>query len=112
MMFPPIPVARSEASIASSATIDHLRKLRGISVALEDAPEDLTSIQPKLHEPVNIPPGLLSDRQALVLRLLYDKDMDAADVAHLLKIDAQTVRSTHHKALVKLRRYFVEEENN
>jgi len=97
--------------IASSATIDYLRKLRGIAVALEDAPDELTSIEPKLHEPVNIPQGLLSDRQALVLRLLYDKDMDAADVAQLLSIDAQTVRSTHHKALVKLRRYFAEEND-
>lgn len=95
--------------IASSATIDYLRKLKGIGVGLDEIPEDLTAVAPTLHEPVNIPDGLLSDRQALVLRLLYDKDMDAAEVAQLLNIDPQTVRSTHHKALVKLRRYFAEE---
>jgi RNA polymerase sigma-70 factor (ECF subfamily) len=28
------------------------------------------------------------------------------EIAQLLKIDAQTVRSTHHKALVRLREHF------
>jgi RNA polymerase sigma factor (sigma-70 family) len=97
--------------IASSATIDHLRKQRGNNLAIDDLPEELFSVEPTMHDPVKIPNGLLSDRQALVLRLLYDKDMDAAEVAALLGIDSQTVRSTHHKALVKLRRHFAEEMN-
>ncbi len=92
--------------IASSTTIDYLRKQRGFNLPLDDLPEEVGSVEPKMHDPVNIPPGLLSDRQALVLRLLYDKDMDAVEVAALLGIDSQTVRSTHHKALVKLRKYF------
>ena len=67
--------------------------------------------EPKTPEQVKIPPGLLSERQALVLRLLYDRDMDAAEVAAMLGIDSQTVRSTHHKALVKLRKYFADEKD-
>ena len=31
--------------------------------------------------------------------------------AAMLGIDSQTVRSTHHKALVKLRKYFAEDEH-
>jgi DNA-directed RNA polymerase specialized sigma24 family protein len=37
--------------------------------------------------------------------------MDAAEVAAMLGIDSQTVRSTHHKALVKLRKYFAEDKD-
>ena len=92
--------------IASSATIDHLRKLRGSNVPLDDLPEEVGSVEPETHDPIRIPDGLLSARQALVLQLLYDKDMDASEVAAMLGIDSQTVRSTHHKALVKLRKYF------
>lgn len=95
--------------IASSATIDHLRRKRASTVPIDDLPEEINAVEPEMRDPVRIPDGLLSERQALVLRLLYDKDMDAKEVAALLGIDSQTVRSTHHKALVKLRRYFAAE---
>lgn len=92
--------------VSSSTTIDYLRRNRRQGVPIDDVPEEVLRVEPQFNERVNIPPGLLSDRQALVLRLLYDKDMDAAEVAVMLNIDSQTVRSTHHKALVKLRKYF------
>ena len=38
--------------------------------------------------------------------MLYDREMDVAEIARALGIDAQTVRSTHHKAMIKLRAYF------
>jgi RNA polymerase sigma-70 factor (ECF subfamily) len=53
-----------------------------------------------------IPPDLLTERQALVVKLLYERDMEVADVAKMLRVDAQTVRSTHHKALLRLREHF------
>ena len=53
--------------------------------------------------------GLLTERQTLILKCLYDEERDVAEVAVLLKIDAQTVRSTHHKALLRLRAHFGEE---
>ena len=52
----------------------------------------------------------LSPRQSLVLQLLYDREMEVAEIAAMLAVDAQTVRSTHHKALVKLRAYFAPED--
>ena len=38
--------------------------------------------------------------------MLYDREMEVAEIARVLGIDAQTVRSTHHKAMLKLRAYF------
>ena len=41
-----------------------------------------------------------------VLAIAEDEDRDVTEVADILKIDAQTVRSTHHKALLRLREHF------
>ena len=58
---------------------------------------------------MKIPPELLSPRQALVLEMLYQREMEVAEVAKTLSVDPQTVRSTHHKALTKLRAHFRED---
>jgi RNA polymerase sigma-70 factor (ECF subfamily) len=96
--------------VSSSTAIDYLRRNKRQGLPLDAVPEEVYRVEPHTPEEVKIPPGLLSERQALVLRLLYDRDMDAAEVAVLLGIDSQTVRSTHHKALVKLRKYFAEDK--
>jgi RNA polymerase sigma factor (sigma-70 family) len=57
-------------------------------------------------EPLKLPKDLLSPRQQLVLTMLYERDMDVAEIARTLDVDPQTVRSTHHKAMLKLRAHF------
>ena len=57
-----------------------------------------------------IPKPVPSPRQKLVLTMLYERDMEVTEVAAALKIDPQTVRSTHHKAMLKLRTHFAVEE--
>jgi RNA polymerase sigma-70 factor (ECF subfamily) len=42
--------------------------------------------------------------------MIYDKDMDVAEIAQSLAVDPQTVRSTHHKAMLKLRTHFARED--
>jgi RNA polymerase sigma-70 factor (ECF subfamily) len=69
-------------------------------------PEARIAVGPKVPERIKIPPELLSPRQAVVLDMLYRRDMDVAEVAQVLAIDRQTVRSTHHKAMIKLRAHF------
>lgn len=92
--------------VATSAAIDHLRRQRMAKVAIDDAPEASLAVEDPAFENVKIPAGLLSARQALVLELLYRRDLEVADAALIMKIDPQTVRSTHHKALTKLRAHF------
>lgn len=95
--------------VATSAAVDFLRRKRGIPVALDDMPEEAAAVDPVMPaEKLKIPDGLLSPRQALVMQLIFERDMDATEVAEMLGIEAQTVRSMQHKALVKLRRYFGE----
>ncbi|MEO3427284.1 sigma-70 family RNA polymerase sigma factor [Pelagibius sp. CAU 1746] len=92
--------------VANSAAIDHLRRLRRRTEDIEAQPEAVLAVDPVIPEKVKIPDGLLSPRQALVLELLYRRDMTPGEAAEVIGIDPQTVRSMHHKALVKLRGHF------
>jgi RNA polymerase sigma-70 factor (ECF subfamily) len=92
--------------VANSAAVDHLRRLRRRTEDIEAMPESILAVDPVIHEEVKIPEGMLSPRQALVLELLYQRDMTPGEAAEVIGIDPQTVRSMHHKALVKLRAHF------
>ena len=50
-----------------------------------------------------LPLDVLTDRQRLVLSLLFERDRSVAEVAAILGVDQQTVRSTKHKAMLRLR---------
>ena len=106
--------------VARSAAIDFLRRKRLPSVPLEAAPpvedphpaEGATS---PANPPVatgDMPLEILTDRQRLVLKLLFDQEMDVPAVAALLGVSNQTVRSTKHKAIQRLREYFQTEDSS
>lgn len=93
--------------VARSTARDALRRRRMDAVPIEAVPEAHLAVDPV--EPVRklkLPEALLSPRQREILGLLYDREMDVAEIAALLGIDPQTVRSAHHKAMVKLRAHF------
>lgn len=93
--------------VARSTARDALRRKRAPQVTLEDAPEPALAVDPiEPAQKLSLPEGLLSPRQKEVLAMLYDRDMDVAEIAAALGVDPQTVRSMHHKALVKLRAHF------
>ena len=96
------------AVVSRSCAIDHARRRRQATTPLDEIPEASLGVEDRHVEKIKIPQGLLTDRQALVLRCLYDEEKDVAEVARMLKVDAQTVRSTHHKALLRLRAHFQE----
>ena len=93
--------------VARSTARDALRRRRTEAVPIDTVPEGRLAVDPV--EPsvrLKLPEALLSPRQREILAMLYDREMDVAEIARALGIDAQTVRSTHHKAMVKLRAYF------
>src|SRR5215472_9755730 len=92
--------------VARSTARDLQRRHRPPQSALDDVPERLLAVSDVHVEPLKLPKDLLSPRQQLVLTMLYERDMGVADIARTLDVDAQTVRSTHHKAMLKLRAYF------
>ena len=96
--------------VSTSAAIDHLRRAKSHHAPLDEVPAIELAEDPVEPQWLTIPEGLLSPRQALVLELLYQRDLDPAEAAETMGVDPQTVRSMHHKALTKLRQHFREEE--
>ena len=95
--------------IATTTAIDHLRKSRPEIGGLDEMPDHLASVEAKEPARITIPDGLLPARQALIIKLLYQQEMEVAETAALLGIEPQTVRSLHHKALTRLREHFGKE---
>jgi len=92
--------------LATSAAIDHLRRKRPAD-PIESVPEHRLSVPAaEPRERLKVPDDLLTPRQKLVMTLLYDREMEVAGAAAFLGVDAQTIRSTHHKALLRLRAHF------
>ena len=96
--------------VARSTARDVLRRRQLPSTPIEAVPEALLAVAPKTTERLKYPDTLLSPRQKLVLSLIYDRDLDVAEIAQSLRVDPQTVRSTHHKAMLKLRTFFAQED--
>jgi len=93
--------------VARSTARDALRRRRADSVPIETVPEAQLAVD--FIEPVRklkLPEALLSPRQREILAMLYDREMEVAEIAQALGIDPQTVRSAHHKAMIKLRAHF------
>jgi RNA polymerase sigma-70 factor (ECF subfamily) len=93
--------------VARSTARDGLRRRRPEGVPIDLVPEAQLAIDPV--EPVQklkLPEALLSPRQREILAMLYDREMEVAEIARTLGIDPQTVRSAHHKAMLKLRAHF------
>jgi RNA polymerase sigma factor (sigma-70 family) len=96
--------------VARSTARDALRRRRLAVTPIDAVPEALLATDPAPAEKLKLPDGLLSPRQKLVLSMLYDQDMEVADIATALGVDPQTVRSTHHKAMLKLREHFANDK--
>ena len=93
--------------VARSTARDALRRRRAESVPIEAVPEaPARGRSGRAPVRLKLPEALLSPRQREILAMLYDREMDVAEIARALGIDPQTVRSTHHKAMIKLRAYF------
>ena len=91
--------------VARSVTVDMIRRTPApLTLPSDDHPTPEPAVKPE--EPAGAAVDLcvgLSIRQRLVLHLLFDCDMDVPEVARLLGVEEQTVRSTKHKAINKLR---------
>lgn len=92
------------AVLTARAAVDHLRKHRAAPAPLEAAPEPVVT-PPSGASTLSLPSDLLSPQQELILRLCYEDDLEVAEIATLLRTEAQTVRSQRHKALERLRAF-------
>lgn len=100
-------------TIVARSTARDVQRRRQVGVTpIDSVPEGVLAVTDEPREKVRLPEGLLSPRQKLILALLYERDMEVAEIAAHLGIDPQTVRSTHHKAMLKLRSHFAVAEKS
>ncbi len=93
--------------VARSKTLDILKQSRHEPDPTDQEVEEVPAPEPVPTKEVRIPPGLLSPRQNLVLRLVFDQEMEVPEIARVLRVSHQTVRSAKHKAVSKLRNHFL-----
>ena len=92
--------------VARSTAIDHVRRPTLPTVPLGPGVGGQAEAPAEPPRGIELPPDLLSARQQLVMRLLFDEQMTAAQAAEMLGVETQTIRSTRHKAIQKLRDFF------
>lgn len=99
------------ALVARSVCIDQLRKRQIETFSLEDS--DIKAGSGSFDEPMTesanteaLPLHLLTARQRLVLNMLFEEQMTVPQAAKIIGVDDQTIRSTKHKALERLRSHF------
>jgi len=93
--------------ISRSGAIDWLRKRKPPTISLDEHEMDVPAPPaPRREAEIELPPGLLTGRQELILKLIFEKGLNSGEIADILRINPQTVRSTKHKAITKLRKFF------
>ncbi len=103
------------ASITTWLTVIAMRSAIKYANRLMKTPHtvELSKINEFAPKPVtpshdtDIPEKLLSPRQRLVMKMYFDRDMSVEEISKVLNIKPQSVRSTRHKAIKKLRKYFM-----
>lgn len=92
--------------VTRSASIDFLRRPGNARENLELDDTLAAPADSPFGGRLELPPGLLSERQGQILRMLFDEDMDVSEVAEALRVQAQTVRSLKHQAMLRLREHY------
>ena len=91
--------------VARSTAIDTLRRLKPMTLEVDETAAGVLET-PQSEPVVDIPFQILSSRQRLVLALLFDDERSVPEAAEILGVNQQTIRSTKHKALKRLRAHF------
>ncbi|MEM7228905.1 MAG: sigma-70 family RNA polymerase sigma factor [Planctomycetota bacterium] len=99
--------------VARSTTIDLVRRRNLESGSLDDVPPAAIVIddRPDLSWD-DLPTHVLTDRQRLVLQLTFMHGLTVPVAAESLGVNEQTIRSTRHKALERLRAAVFSDENS
>ena len=96
------------AVIARNMAIDYLRRCRAQYCCMDEisgkgAQDENADLD---TDKIMLSFDLLPARQMMVMKLIYEKDLDVKEVARFMGITEQSVRSMRHKAVVKLRHIF------
>lgn len=95
--------------VTANRCIDHSRKkVRRRELALEDAPEPAAHSGSQVNDPLLLERlqqsvAGLPERQRMVVILRFQEGLGPAEIAEILKMPVNTVKSTLHRSLADLR---------
>ena len=90
--------------ITRSVVHEHYQRKRLNTVTLENFDQAASESPESIHP--DISRDGLTQRQKLVVEMLFDQGLTVEEAANRLGVDHQTIRSTKHKALLRLRAQF------
>lgn len=97
--------------VARSATLDHLRNQK---YSMQTSPrelDDLVATQESEGGMLSLPRDVLTARQAYVLHMCFEKDATTTEIAELMDVHPQTVRSMRNSALARMRWHYFGPKN-
>jgi RNA polymerase sigma-70 factor (ECF subfamily) len=110
-------------AIAKNSATDIMRKRKSVAISKFDAPDESNVLIDTLADPEPLPDELferealatevqtalaeLPPRDQTILSLRYQEEQSFEDIARILKLPANTVRSLHRRALIALRKLLV-----
>lgn len=92
--------------VARSAALDHLRNRKHAEQASTQEIEELVASHEEEGGMLSLPRDVLSARQAYLLHLAFEKDASTTEIAQLMDVHPQTVRSMRNSALARLRWHY------
>lgn len=107
-------------AIAKNSATDLMRKRKSVPFSKFDTSEDSNVLTDTLADPEPLPEEIfesaslaedvrdaledLSTRDRTIISLRYEEEQSFEDIAKILRIPANTVRSLHRRALIQLRK--------
>jgi RNA polymerase sigma-70 factor (ECF subfamily) len=92
------------ALVTRSVTLNWMRAKKTY-VEIDQVGDIERPTEPDPREEIAIPEGVLSDREALVVRLSFGHSYSISEIAEFLAITEQSVRNYKHRAINKLREH-------
>ncbi|TVM15942.1 sigma-70 family RNA polymerase sigma factor [Oceanidesulfovibrio indonesiensis] len=96
--------------VARSAALDHLRNRKHTVQMSPEEVEQILAVQEEEGGMLALPRGVLSPRQTYVLHLAFEKDAGTNEIAELMDVHPQTVRSLRNSALMRLRWHYTRQD--
>ncbi len=112
-------------AIAKNSATDIMRKRKAVPFSKFDAPDESNVLTDTLTDPEPLPEEIfesaslaetvrnaldnLPARDRTILSLRYEEEQSFEDIAKILRIPANTVRSLHRRALIQLRKLLAKE---
>ncbi len=109
-------------AIAKNTATDIMRRRRSVTFSRFDADDDSNVLMDTLADPEPLPEELFEralqagevqealkevrPRDRMILNLRYEQELSFEEIAKILKMSANTVRSLHRRALITLRKEF------